>query len=242
MRAHRRDTLPIDYGGTVDANEYCRVEQFLEVFHRAAQHVRFAVGMHAHVVAGRVNPVDGVHVDQVSFGSIANHETLRPHLVLIARGEGFFNRHLTAGQLTDQLQQLVAMLVGQLFDAVASGAVDGIAQSLIVDRLQQVVEGIGLEGPQCKLVVSGDEDDFRHIATGQSSQHIEAVHARHLDIQEHEVGRVFTNGRQRLTSITGIPANLDAIDICEAQFESPSRQFLVVDDQRPKHPVPRMEC
>jgi hypothetical protein len=61
-------------------------------------------------------------------------------------------------------------------------------ESVGVERLEQVVEGVHLEGPHGVLVVRGDEHDGRHVPRPYLGEHAEAVELRHLYVEKHEVG------------------------------------------------------
>ena len=41
-----------------------------------------------------------------------------------------------------------------------------------------------------------DHDRQRLVRAAQPAQHLEAVHARHLDVEEHEVGRLALDDRE----------------------------------------------
>ena len=63
-----------------------------------------------------------------------------------------------------------------------------LAEALAVERLQQVVERVHVERPQRVAVVGGDEHDERHLVGADGVDHVEAVRARHLHVEEHQVG------------------------------------------------------
>jgi len=67
--------------------------------------------------------------------------------------------------------------------------------------LQQVVERLGLERLQRKLVIRGYKDDQRHALDTDSAQHFEAVHFRHLHVEKDQIGFVFLNGGDRGSAV-----------------------------------------
>jgi hypothetical protein len=81
------------------------------------------------------------------------------------------------------------------------------------------------------IVEGGHENDGRHCIHRQRPQHVEAVHPRHLDVQEDEVGLVPADQVQRLAAVAGFGHDIDIVHVLETQFEAATRQRLVVDDQ-----------
>ena len=69
-----------------------------------------------------------------------------------------------------------------------------LLKALAAERLQQVVEGVDLEGLQRVLVVGRHEDRQRH-GVAERGDDLEAVEIRHLQIEQHQVRHVAANGR-----------------------------------------------
>ena len=61
-------------------------------------------------------------------------------------------------------------------------------KSLTIERLQQVIDRVDVEGFQRELIIGGDENDYRHWFALDGFQHAEAVQFRHLNIEKDEVG------------------------------------------------------
>jgi hypothetical protein len=68
---------------------------------------------------------------------------------------------------------------------------DGLAQTVAVDRFQQVIERMDLECPHRVLIVRGHEDDARLVSLAEGGHHFEAVEAGHLDVEQHHIRHVF---------------------------------------------------
>ena len=66
-------------------------------------------------------------------------------------------------------------------------AIERLAQSRLLDRLQQVVDGIHFEGAHGVLVVGGDERDERHRLLLQHPHDADAVELRHLPVEQREI-------------------------------------------------------
>ena len=69
-------------------------------------------------------------------------------------------------------------------------------QALALDRLDDIVHRLRLEGLQGVLIVGGDEDDqgegraIRRPVLGQRLRSFEAAHRRHADVEEAHLGRL----------------------------------------------------
>ena len=64
----------------------------------------------------------------------------------------------------------------------------------------------------------------------QSPQHLEAVDAGHLDVEEHEVGGVARDRVDRLAPVGALADDLEVAESAQAQLEAAARERLVVDD------------
>jgi hypothetical protein len=72
-------------------------------------------------------------------------------------------------------------------------------QQALRERLPDEVVGAHLEAEQfVDLLVLGGEEDHRHVGLlAQAAQQLHAVHARHLDVEDGEVGRVLRQPVER---------------------------------------------
>ena len=102
---HGLDPVEIDDGRAVHAGEAVVGQQRLHLLHGAAQDVRLAQGMHAEVVAGRVDPVDVGDVDAGGGSTVFDRQAARRR----AEGAEVLQRavegQLLAGDIADQFQQ-----------------------------------------------------------------------------------------------------------------------------------------
>ena len=121
--------------------------------------------MDAHVVAGGIDPVDGLDIHAMRLVTIANGKSLRI-AVLIRSLERVIQCQLTSRQVADKLQQLVALQFTAFLVVVMLRARNRLTQPVVIDWLQEVIERVGLEGLERELVKSRYEDDFRHPASG----------------------------------------------------------------------------
>ena len=105
---------------------------------------------------------------------------------------------------------------------------DGPRETLRLHRLEQIIEGVDLEGPDRVPVVRGHKNRAGRIFKGV--EQLEAAAAGHLDVEEQQLGPEFRDGREggglvrRLAHELQIRADLD---------ETPqvlAREALVIDD------------
>src|SRR6185503_372169 len=127
--------VDVDDRGAVDAYEALGVEARLEVADGAAHQVGAAVdAVDAHVVVGGVDPLDVIDAQEADPPRRAQRQAVERLLALsLVVGEG------AAAQLAPL--QLLAY------------AAEGGAEALLVERLEQVVDGVDVEGAQGVLLV-----------------------------------------------------------------------------------------
>jgi hypothetical protein len=113
----------------------------------------------------------------------------------------------------------------QAFDFI-EGAVEGLG----LDGLEQVVDGIYAEGLERVLVVCGSEDDDG--LGGQAGEDFEAVEARHLDIEEAEVGGMVGESGDGFFGFGGCTEDFNAAGCGEESAESIEGEGFVVDEIR----------
>jgi hypothetical protein len=216
----------------MDALEHRRIEHVLEFLHRGPQHVRLAARVQAHVVARGVDPVDGGDVEPQRLAAGADRQHRREPPGRLARGGERLGLDLALSrQVGDQGHQLFALCGGLLLLPLGSDAIERAREALLVHRLQQVVEGVRLEGVDRESVERRHEHDHRHALLRHLLDDLDAGEARHLDVEEHQVGSESGDGRQRLAAVGALPDDLDVVRVLEAQFEAAPRQRLVVDDE-----------
>src|SRR6266480_493877 len=228
------DQAQVDDGRAVHALEEFRVEDFLELLHRAAQDVGVAGGVDAHVVPRGVDPLDRCHRDAHRIASLPDRQHLGAPPVdrLAAAFEQLIEGELpAAGDLGDDLQQSVALIGGGPGTHVLAHPRERRGEARIVDGFEQVVDRTRFERLDGVLVVGGDEHHHRQRLLRQVRQHFEPRHAGHLDIQEHQVRLVLLDGRERLTAAGALREDLEIGRRAQAQLDPAARQPLVIDDE-----------
>ena len=207
----------------MNALENVGVELLLQLLHRHAHDVGLAAGMHAHIVAGGIDPFDLLLRHPGCSAAVPDREprtVLLLDLVDAARRQLPHAADRLPGDLADQAQQRLLVFQRLLAFAVAPHPLQRLGQALVLDRFQQVVEGMRLEGLDRVVVEGGDEDNGRQIAAGQGAQHVEAVHAGHLDIEKHQVGIALPDDLQCFAPVGGLGNDLDVTDIAQAVPET----------------------
>ena len=113
------------------------------------------------------------------------------------------------GYLRDDLHQPVALHRGVARPQVFADPRHRLGKARLVDGLEEVVDGARLECPDRVLVIGGDEHDHWQRLLRQVRQHLEARHARHLDVEEHQIRRRVLDGRHRVGPRLAFADDLD---------------------------------
>ena len=113
------------------------------------------------------------------------------------------------------------------------GPLDGRRQPARLDRFEQVIDGVHLEGVD-RVLVEGRDEDHLGVEPGlhDPPRHFEPGQPRHLDVEHHQVRLVFFDYVQRLDSVSRLADDLDAAELLEQETQLVARQLLVVDDDR----------
>src|SRR5260370_12380401 len=126
----------------------------------------------------------------------------------------------------------------QLFLARGAGALDllprffnGLANAFLVERLQDVVDRVHLEGLDRVLIVGSGEDDLRYrdLSVYQFLYDAESVQAGHLAIEKNQLGGMFLDQVDRLQSVTALGHDVDVLDRLQKVAQLVASQLLVID-------------
>src|SRR5436190_8438908 len=104
--------------------------------------------------------------------------------------------------------------------------------------LQQVAVGAGGEGvhdPAAIAVGREHEHTGAGVVGGDAPGGLEAVHARHRQIHQHDVGLVLGYRRQRRLAVRSRGNDLHAVSGGEQLLEARAHDDVVVDDEDPDH-------
>ena len=124
-------------------------------------------------------------------------------------------------------------LVGNLDGPVqqARGALDGFVQACFGDRLEQVVDGSGLECLKGMLVEGGHDHDDRQRGLSEAPDHFEAAHHGHLEVEKNQVRFQRSDLLQGLPAVGGFSDNLDLGDRLQSLAEDAAGDGLIVHNQ-----------
>jgi hypothetical protein len=177
---HFLDVVDVDEEGTVRAPERFLVEGAEEFLEGA--------------IVGSAFDVFGDDRNEAAFDG-SEDEIARideKHALLGADKDfgGLRRRRLGGGELRDKLlEALGGAGVGLNF---LFCFLDGFGDAGLVKRLEDVVNGVDVEGLDGVVVESGGKDDVGHfeLALNEFFEHAEAIKAGHLDVEKEQVGRM----------------------------------------------------
>ena len=118
------------------------------------------------------------------------------------------------------------------------GASDGVGQHAGRGVLEEVAAGARLDGPDDVgiRVVGGQDEDLRGVGPrGDPGRRLGAVHDRHPQVHEHDVGTQPRHQRERLGAVGGLADHLEVALLAEHRDHAGPHQGVVVDDEQPDH-------
>ena len=137
-----------------------------------------------------------------------------------------------ARDLGDEIEELVALVHRSARAHALAHAVERGSEARLIHGLQQIVHRARLEGANGVLVVRGDEHHQRHGFLRQLREHFETRHARHLDIEEHQVRLVGRDGRDGFAAVRALGNDLEILRCQQPDFQPAPGERFVVDDDR----------
>ena len=109
---------------------------------------------------------------------------------------------------------------------------EGLGQTVGIDGLEQIIQGVDLKGPDGVFVVGRDEDDLGlHVGFFQQ---VEPGVARHLDVQKDDVRIQPLDGLDGRGNVVGLPDDRDVVVSAEKGDQVLAGQPFVVDDESVK--------
>src|SRR3569832_40030 len=149
--------------------ELFRVELLFQTADRLAQEMAFLVVVDAHIVSFRLDAVHVLHVEEENAAAVLDHESLemtRSTLLLFEEGE--YVPIAFPGLIQFDL----------LLDSVPRSV-----EALVIERLEQVIEGMHLKGAHGILIVGGDKDDVGRCLRIERLAYFDATDVRHLHVE-----------------------------------------------------------
>jgi hypothetical protein len=220
------DVLDIDDEGAVGAPESFRVELVDELFEGAAVGVAFnAGGDDADLAVLNRGEAYFALVDEEKAVLGADHDLSG----LYARGG--LDLDLLLHQFQEGIEFSIAGGLRRGGDAGA-GLFEGTGDTGAVKGLEEVIDGVHLEGADSVLVEGGGEDDLRtrELLVEELLDDGKAVEAGHLDVEEDEVWLVETYEVDGLDAVGALSEDFDAAGFFEEVDELLAGEGFVVDD------------
>ena len=97
-------------------------------------------------------------------------------------------------------------------------------------RLQKVIQGVDLKGPDRVLVMSGRENHRRNLFWLERLEHLETIEPRHLHIKDQEVRAVLLDGAHGLDAVRAFGDDFHIGFVREDLPHPLSRERFVVND------------
>jgi len=137
---------------------------------------------------------------------------------------------LGSGELRDELFEAFSG-IGLGFD-FAFDALNGFGDAGLVERLENIVDGIHVESLDGVVVESGGEDNVRNfeVAFNEFLEDAEAVETGHLDVEENEIGIVFLDEIDGVEAVFALGQKIDFRKTLEEEREFIARGLFVIDD------------
>ena len=137
----------------------------------------------------------------------------------------------TAGYRSQQVLEAGPGDPGAFELELTADPLDGAAQPCGVERFQEVVDRVHLEGLQRVFVVRGDEHHDADGIRSDSLEHVEAGDLRHVHVQENEVGMLPADGFNGVLSAGALADDLNVRVLVEGPRQTVPGELHVVDDQ-----------
>ena len=110
--------------------------------------------MQAHVVAGRLDPVDVVGAEEEHAAARLDDQAIQLRRFRL--------------DVVDEREQPAPEVAGASAFELGARMRERLLETIAAERLEQVVERVHFERAQRVLVVGGDEDDRRHLSRDRS--------------------------------------------------------------------------
>ena len=237
----RLDLIESHDGRSMHAHESLRIKAIFEYLHLLADEVRLLGGMNFRVRSAgsdvqHLGDGHDAHLPAAFDGDALEVSSRRSR-----RRSGRLRRCCSSGrragdartalhclQRGEQLRRMPPNMAR--FDRT-SRAAERLVETIVVVRLDEIVERRGVEGLQRVLVICCYEYGHRHRVDADRADHVEARAVRHLDIEEHHIRCVHTDRRDRFGAAGGRRDDDCARFIGQQIRDASPGQRLVIDDQ-----------
>src|SRR6185369_786101 len=186
--------------------------------------MRLAADVQLRVVAVRLDEIDISNLQQHHPIRRFDHQS-RQILIFLCRPFSF------ALALFEQGKQSLTQLVDLARRNLRLCAFQCSCETLVVEGLQQVVEGVNVESLQSILIERRDKDDCLNLLRSHVCKHVEPIHLRHLNVEKDQVRRKVLNRFNCLTAITTLFEYFDLRISLEQHTKIAPRERFVIDNQ-----------
>ena len=193
------------------------IEPLVEARDRQADEIGAAPGRHRRVLGVGAEVLDVLDED-------------RNDLALVAHQQARQRRGLGGTRAFERRQRPFLARVA------AQRMADRLLEALAVERLEQVVDRVQLEGGDRVLVVGGGEDDGRpgdRRIGAEGAQHLEAGHPRHVDVHQDERRRELADRLQRADAVGAGADQLEHRHLVHPRAERFARERFVFGNEGP---------
>ncbi len=193
----RIDRTYVHDRGPAHANEIVAPHEPLsDAIHGGAREIGVARAVHAHMIAGTLEAVYGLDLNEGQPVAFAHDEPVRQRCRLLFRSR----HHLLREQSLEALRkQCLTLKCEQRLRPI-----ERLAQTRRVHRLEHVVHGVHLERFHGVLVVGRDEHDHRHRLDADLLDDLECRRAAELHVQQHHVGAPLHDRRDGLIAAAAL--------------------------------------
>ena len=102
-------------------------------------------------------------------------------------------------------------------------------QTLDANRLNQIIQGLSLEGLQCVFTIGGGEDHHRCVRQlCQAARSFQATNARHANIQQDDIGSLLLLQRQRRLAVRRFTHRGNKLQPGQQVAQALPRQGLII--------------
>lgn len=218
------DALEVDDGRAADAQEGLRRQLFLQGSHGFAEDMPGGSGVEHGVISGGFDPVDVFDGDKRDPFPGADGKSADP-------GTGFRS-------FGEEFQQGGRECSGGAGGEAGTHATEGLGEARACGRLEKIIQRLFLEGPHRVVIVSGDENDVGQVRGIERPQHLESIHARHLDVQQKEIRAKVLHSINGRWTVCAFRHDLGVgIGAEEAAQAVPGKRFVIDKDNAQFHGI-----
>ena len=167
---HFLDPVDLHNRRAMNAPELLWVELLFQTADRLAQQIAFLVIVDAHVVSFRLDAVNVLHVKKEDATAVLDHESLEMTRSTL--------------QLFQQRKNVTVSFAALIEFDLFLDALPGGVESFVIERLEQVVEGMHLKGAHGILIVGSDKDDVRSRSADRATPALRSRPARAFECPE----------------------------------------------------------